>query len=106
MAANSFPSCQARPKSSSRIESKCPSAAASSAIARFHVADQRPQRDLRLGAGFIWSAQQIFACLEKIHTRNPVSMHNSILGVSLGISALRADLWSTDRTIHLENDDS
>ncbi len=31
----SFPSCQARPKSSSRIESKRPSAAASSAIARF-----------------------------------------------------------------------
>jgi len=35
MAASSFPSCQARPKSSSWIESKRSSAAASFPIARF-----------------------------------------------------------------------
>ena len=43
MAASSFPSCQARPKSSSWIESKRPSAAASFPIARFAspISDRR-----------------------------------------------------------------
>jgi hypothetical protein len=91
----------ARPKSSSRIESKRPSAAASWAIA-FHVANQRPQRDLLLDTGLIWSAQRSFRVPRKCTTETRFDAQQ-LLPSSLVSAVL---LWCMGAMIHLENDDS
>ena len=93
-----LPELPARPKSSSRIESKRPSAAASWAIARF----TSPISDAARFAGrhrpyLVFSTK--FSRASK--------MHNRMLN-SLGLFSLvyRLQLWSIRGTIHLENDDS
>jgi hypothetical protein len=97
MAGSSFPSCQARPKSSSRIESKRPSAAASWAIARF----TSPISD---AARFAGRHRPYLVGSTKFSRAS--KMHNRMLN-SLGLFSLvyRLQLWSIRGTIHLENDD-
>ena len=89
-------------KSSSRIESKRPSAAASSAIARF----TSPISDR---SAICCPAQALFGLLNEVFAylgnaqQKPVSMHNSFYHPSLVSAVL---LWCMGALIHLENDDS
>jgi hypothetical protein len=63
MAGSSFPSCQARPKSSSRIESKRPSAAASWAIARSTSSISDAVRFAGRHRPLFGLLNKVFACL-------------------------------------------
>ena len=97
-AASSFPSCPARPKSSSRIESKRPSAAASWEIARF----TSPVSD---AARFAGRHRPYLVCSTKFSRAS--KMHNRMLNSLVLFSLVyRLQLWSIRGTIHLENDDS
>jgi hypothetical protein len=93
-----LPELPARPKSSSRIESKRPSAAASWAIARSTSSISDAVR-------FAGRQRPYLVCSTKFSRAS--KMHNRMLN-SLGLFSLvyRLQLWSIRGTIHLENDDS